>query len=298
MVAREKQNVHFGRSAATAKYLGNLGNGKWSCKMTNTEYRSHPAISRSELFKIGKSPLHFKYERENPPEPSAALIFGQAFHKFVLEPDSFGEEFAIQPETDRRTKQGKEEWAYFLEKYAGKKQISLDNFETFLNMKAALKANRHAAALIEQGQHETPFFWTDTLTGEECKCRPDILAEFNGVPIIADLKSCASADTESFAKDVVKYGYDLQAYMYSEGVKANTGKDYQFIFIAVEKTPPYAVNVMQADKYILMRGEALFREYIGTYHDCKESGNWWSYNGHFGNINILSLPAYLRKDFE
>ena len=266
--------------------------------MTNAEYRSHPAISRSELFKIGKSPLHFKYERDNTPEPSAALIFGQAFHKFVLEPDSFGEEFAIEPIVDRRTRQGREEWEAFLELHSGKQTIRLADVSTFMCMKHELSENRHAAALIEQSQHETPFFWTDELTGEECKCRPDILAEIGGVPIIADLKSCASADTDSFAKDVVKYGYDLQAYMYSEGVKANTGKDYQFVFIAVEKTPPYAVNVMQADKYILMRGEALFREYIGTYHDCKESGNWWSYNGHFGNINILSLPAYLRKDFE
>ena len=240
--------------------------------MTNAEYRSHPAISRSELFKIGKSPLHFKYERDNTPEPSAALIFGQAFHKFVLEPDSFGEEFAIEPIVDRRTRQGREEWEAFLELHSGKQTIRLADVSTFMCMKHELSENRHAAALIEQSQHETPFFWTDELTGEECKCRPDILAEIGGVPIIADLKSCASADTDSFAKDVVKYGYDLQAYMYSEGVKANT--------------------------YILMRGEALFREYIGTYHDCKESGNWWSYNGHFGNINILSLPAYLRKDFE
>ena len=267
--------------------------------MTNAEYRSNPAISRSELFKIGKSPLHFKYERENPPEPSAALIFGQAFHKFVLEPDGFDEEFAVKPfGIDRRTRFGKEIWEKFQLVSEFKSVIDKDDMDAIVDMREALKSNRHAAALIEQGQHETPFFWTDELTGEECKCRPDILAEFNGVPIIADLKSCASADTDSFAKDVVKYGYDLQAYMYSVGVKANTGKDYQFVFIAVEKTPPYAVNVMQADKYILMRGEALFREYIGTYHDCKESGNWWSYNGHFGNINILSLPAYLRKDFE
>ena len=268
--------------------------------MTNAEYRSHPAISRSELFKIGKSPLHFKYERENPPEPSAALIFGQAFHKFVLEREEFYDAFAVPRDTtiDRRTKEGKAKWAQLMLDAGSRTIISLDDFMTIAHMTETLLENRHAAALIEQGQHETPFFWTDHLTGEECKCRPDILAEFNGVPIIADLKSCASADTDSFAKDVVKYGYDLQAYMYSEGVKANTGKDYQFVFIAVEKTPPYAVNVMQADKYIIMRGEALFREYIGTYHDCKESGNWWSYNGHFGNINILSLPAYLRKDFE
>lgn len=30
--------------------------------MTNKEYRQAEGISRSELFKIKRSPLHFKYE--------------------------------------------------------------------------------------------------------------------------------------------------------------------------------------------------------------------------------------------
>ena len=273
--------------------------------MTNAEYRSNPAISRSELFKIGKSPLHFKYERENPPEPSAALIFGQAFHKFVLEPDGFDEEFAVAPNVDRRTRAGKEAWASFVDSTPPwVQQISQDDFVAIQGMRDALMENRHAKFLIKSSQHELPLFWKDELSGEECKCRLDMFLGDGKQRIVSDLKSCTSAETEAFMRDVIKYGYDLQVFQYLDGVAHNYGppKDPEnpdtFIFIAVEKTPPYAVNVMQADKYILMRGEALFREYIGTYHDCKESGNWWSYNGHFGNINILSLPAYLRKDFE
>ena len=34
--------------------------------MTEKEYRSHPAISRSELWKIRESPEKFKYLKENP----------------------------------------------------------------------------------------------------------------------------------------------------------------------------------------------------------------------------------------
>ena len=61
--------------------------------MTEKEYREHPAISRSELWKIRESPEIFKYYKENPEEPTPALIFGQAFHKLALQPESFFDEF-------------------------------------------------------------------------------------------------------------------------------------------------------------------------------------------------------------
>ena len=76
--------------------------------MTEKEYRQHPAISRSELWRIRESPQKFKYFREHPPEPTPALLFGQVFHKMLLEPDTFGEEFVVAPEVNRRTKEGKQ----------------------------------------------------------------------------------------------------------------------------------------------------------------------------------------------
>ena len=56
------------------------------------------------------------------------------------------------------------------------------------------------------------------------------------------------------------------------------------------------INILQADQYVLERGEALFREYIGNYHECKETNHWWGLNGAYGIINNLSLPNYLLKD--
>lgn len=46
--------------------------------MTNQEYRKAEGVSRSDLFKMSKSPQHFKYEMENPSEQSKALLFGIA----------------------------------------------------------------------------------------------------------------------------------------------------------------------------------------------------------------------------
>ena len=49
--------------------------------MTEKEYREHPAVSRSELWRISESPEKFKFYRDNPQEPTPTLIFGQLFHR-------------------------------------------------------------------------------------------------------------------------------------------------------------------------------------------------------------------------
>lgn len=267
-------------------------------KVTNREYRQHPAISRSDLFKISKSPMHFKYEQENPPEPTTELRIGIAFHKLVLEPEDFDSDIAVVPKIDRRTKEGKAAWEKFKSSSSDKTIISNEEFERIQAMSEAVKANPYVMRLLD-GDKEISFFWKDDLTGEECKCRPDCLTIINNHSVIVDLKSTENASSESFMRDVVKYGYDMQAAMYKEGVEtANKIKDCMFVFIAIEKKPPYAINILQADELVLRRGYDLFREFIGIYHNCKETGNWYGYNGFSGYINNLSLPKWLAKDYE
>ena len=67
------------------------------------------------------------------------------------------------------------------------------------------------------------------------------------------------------------------------------------MFIAIEKEAPYSVNILQADEAFVLHGYDVFRELIGTYHDCKASGNWYGFLGAYNVINNLGLPAYLAK---
>lgn len=265
--------------------------------MTEKEYRQHPAINRSELWHIRESPQKFQYYRDNPPEPTPALLFGQLFHKMALEPTDVWSEFAVAPSVDKRTKDGKERWQHFLEVSEGKPVVTMDMVEQASAMCAAINQEPLAVKLLA-GEHEKPFFWVDELTGEECKCRVDCLNTSYSQPIIIDVKSTTDASTDAFMRSAINYGYDLQAAMYSEGVEKNIGKKPLFVFIAVEKDPPYAVNILQADDLILRRGYDLFREYLGIYHDCRISGNYYGYLGRLNQINTLSLPAWLAKEIE
>ncbi len=265
--------------------------------MTEREYREHPAISRSELFKISESPEKFKYYREHPEEPTPALLFGQLFHAMALQTDTVWEQFAIMPNVDRRKKAGKEALAEFEQQAEGKTIVTVDMVEQATAMCEALNKNEFVKKLLK-GEKEKPFFWVDEMTGEECKCRTDVLTEVGENLIIVDLKTADCAETETFMRSAIKYGYDFQAAMYSEGVKINTGREPLFVFIVIEKKPPYAINILQADKLLIRRGYDLFREYIGIYHECKTTDNWYGYLGKYNQINNLALPAWLAKEVE
>ena len=268
--------------------------------MTEKEYRAHPAVSRSELWRIRESPEKFKYFKENPQEPTQALLLGQALHKLVLQPTDFYNDFAVAESFDRRTKAGKEAYSNFCLANEGKAVITKDMYEQITAMCASIFANPFAKKLLlsEGAEKEKEYFWTDEMTGEECKCRADLVTEIGGMPLVVDIKTTGSADTDSFMREAVKYGYDFQSGMYTEGVGACTGKQWDFVVIAVEKEPPYSVNIMQADKTFVQRGVDLFREYIGVYHDCKVSGDWYGYLGKSQSVNELKLPGYLAKEVE
>ena len=268
---------------------------------TNKDYhRDLTAMSKSRLANMSVCPQYFKWCEDNPQETSEDLIVGSAFHKLVLEPETFGAEFVVMPLIDRRTKQGKEAYAEFVLASEGREVLTEEQYETICAMKDSVMSNKYAKALLK-GKHEHSIYYTDDLTEEQIKVRPDCYRNVQDRIVITDLKSCRSAKTEDFMKDVIKYHYDLQSHMYSDGVSKvlNTPKEkVDFVFIAVEKKPPYMVNILQADQFVLERGEALFREYIGNYHECKETNNWWGLNGAYGVINNLSLPNYLLKEIK
>ena len=265
--------------------------------MTEAEYRNHPAVSRSELWKLQESPQKFAWAKAHPEAPTPALLLGQVFHKLALEPETFQQEYAVAPKCDRRTKEGKAIWAEFQSAAGDKTIVPMEMFEQADEMCKSLMSVPFAVKLLA-GRKEVPFFWKDDLTGEECKCRVDCLNENFSQPIVVDLKSTTDASTEAFTKAAINYGYDLQSAMYSEGVEANLMQKPLFVFIAVEKDPPYAVNILQADELLIRRGHALYRNLLDTYHDCKVSGNWYGYLGKNNQVNTLALPSWLAREVE
>ena len=265
--------------------------------MTEKEYRQHPAISRSELWALNKSPEYFKYRREHPIEPTPAMLFGQVAHKLLLQPEDFESDFILAPDIDRRTKAGKEAWSEFLDAAADRTVVPSDMYETALAMSEKAMSEPLVRKLLS-GQKEQPFFWTDADTGEDCKIRTDCLTEIGDNLIIVDYKTCNDASTDVFMREAVKFGYEFQSAMYSEGVERNTGRKPLFVFIAQEKAEPYSLNILQADETFVLRGYDRYREFLGIYHYCKENNDWYGYMGKEKILNTLTLPSWMKGDNE
>lgn len=263
--------------------------------MTELEYRSHPAISRSELWKMHESPEKFLWYKQHPSEPTPALLFGQLVHKMLLQPESFQTEFVVAPAVDRRTKAGKDEYAAFAETVGDRTIVTTDDYNKALDMVTAVRMNPLANKLLA-GEKEEPFFWTDEFTGTDCKCRVDCLTEIGDNLIVVDYKSASDASNDAFMRDAVKYGYTLQAAMYSDGVAKNLGKTPLFVFIVQEKAEPYCVNILQADEAFVEYGYDLFREYLGIYKYCMETDDWYGFMGKQNIINTLSLPGWAKGE--
>jgi hypothetical protein len=263
--------------------------------MTEEEYNAIPGIRRSSLHKMAQSPMHYKHALTEAHKDSPALAFGRALHMAVLEPELFEKSYAVAPSISKATKAGRTAWELFEADAAGREIITQADYDKVLEMRESIMANPLAAELLS-GAHEQACYWVDDMTGLACKVKLDAVLDIGDRIVVADIKTCTDASTEAFMRDAVKHGYDFQSGMYTEGVAVDTGKEADFVFIAIEKQPPYAVNVLAADKCFVLRGKDLFREYLGKVAECEASGVWWQYNA--DGINELKLPYYLQKEYE
>ena len=249
---------------------------------TNAEYHAADGISKSDLDLIHRSPAHYKAARH---EDTPALRFGTAFHCAVLENDRFNATYTVI-EGDRRTKAVKD--SIKDAEAAGKIILTADDFNAIMSMAQAVFKNPICAALLRGSLKENSVF--SELDGVRVKCRPDGWSIEKGV--LFDLKSTEDASPEGFARTVAKYRYHVQDAFYRHVVASATNcdaDDLSFIFVAVEKKPPFAVALYQLDEMATLQGWVEARDDMRRYKDAQTSGKWCGYSP---KIESLSLPRW------
>ena len=253
--------------------------------MTEQEYRSAPGVNKSTLWNLRKSPAHYKFYLDNPPEDTTAMRIGRAVHAAILTPTAYKRDFVTIPaRIDRRTKAGKEEYAAFVEASAGKEILTEDEAETIKAIAKAFKANREAVSLLKGTRREKPFFWKDD-NGIDCKCRMDAVTTGR----IIDVKTATDAETDVFSREALRYGYHVQAAHYIDAYyKSISSKTPDWYFIVIEKAEPYCVNILKADIGFLDHGFIVRQELIKKLMDCQEKNSFPGYG-----INELCLPAWV-----
>lgn len=242
--------------------------------------------SKGVLDLVHRSPAHYRaYIDGAPDEESAALAFGTAYHMAALEPDRFAREYIVEP-----TFKGKGSVAAraaWREEHAGLSWIDADDARAIAAMVASLRAHPLASALLEQGEPEVTLRWTDAATGLECRARGDWYdAE---LAICVDLKTTTDARPDAFARSIASFAYHRQQAFYSDGFEAIGAPLDRFIFVAQEKTPPFAISVFTLDEDAIRRGRFSVGEDLERLADCIARDVWPAYPE---TIQELSLPRW------
>lgn len=262
-------------------------------EMTNEQYHAAPGISKSHLDKVSRSPRHYWAlyvdPGREPEEPTAAMVLGSAVHAAVLEPAVFATRYVMAPDVDKRTNAGKAAWAAFCEATEAGGKVALTEKDHALCLRLAQEVRGHelAGGLLRDGRAEQSYFATDRETGALLKCRPDWLTDGGWV---VDLKTTEDASPHGFGRSAALFRYDVQAAFYLEVLEQHFGQAPEgFIFVAVEKTRPYAIGVYYVTPEQIAAGRQKARRDLERLLSCQAAGLWPDYGK---EPQVLKLPAW------
>lgn len=174
--------------------------------------------------------------------------------------------------------------------------LSPEQWDQLHRMRDAVMAHPAAAGVLERGQN-----------------------------MVVDLKTTDDASLEGFSKSIANWRYDVQHPYYLDGLRQALkqsgdqvpvegaaelsaywvdqatgmlcrcrpdfwrGEPKHFVFIAVEKRPPYAVGVYVLDEESVEIGRAQYRADLNRFAECVTTDSWPGYGD---RIQTISVPAW------
>lgn len=261
--------------------MANLG------KITEKEYNEIKAVRNSELGNIEKSWAHYKMGTDR----TEAMIFGSAFHMYILEEETFWESFIVAPKYDGRTVEGKKIKAQLDEQaLAGKDILRSDDFDTIVKMKASLLSHPLAKNILHRSENEGAY--TAIIDGVECKAKLDL--ENRGE--FFDLKTTEDASPSEFRKTIGKYNYHRQAAFYGDIAAANGVPFSSFNLVAIEKKPPYLVCVHTVPALSLTIGRNSYKGILKKFKLHTENPDM--YEGYEPVFHPTEIPHWMISQAE
>lgn len=255
-------------------------------------YHAHPALSNSGAKALlpPSCPAKFKWERDNGRPPKREFDLGSAVHKEVL---GVGGDVVVCDFDSWRTKAAQEEQkaAYA----AGKIPILTAEMQQVRDMAEAVRRDPMASVLFDPergGKPEQSLFWHDERHSIDRRARLDWLPSLteSGRLIVPDLKTAKSAEPSTFANDAFNWGYEMQSVFYTDAIHAlELAEDVAFVFVAIEKTPPYLITVHDMDDDSWRIGRERVDQACAVFADCTANDTWPGYST---EVNTIRPPKW------
>lgn len=269
--------------------------------LSTKDYDDSEALRRSNVNWLMRSGLYYKIKDEGErDEATAAMKFGTAVHTALLSPEEWNDLCCVGPAVSSRQTN---KWKDFEAHPDNRGKICLHPKEMDLLDEMLKSIRSHDFAMSFLGQRNTLELTALVhLMGHYVKARGDSVVFNKG--IIADLKTAASATPYEFQISSYKYKYDVQAAFYldvfnaamkvmeGEGPLKNGNWFDKFVFIVVEKEPPYDLMLYVADPSFIQAGRKKYQDALELLTTCKESNE---YPGYPRKMFNLTLPRWAQN---
>lgn len=279
----------------------------WHRDISNERYHASGGIGSTSLKVILETaPSGFLYRQQQYKKPTVAMQLGTLVHEMVLEPEVAKEKYVKAPEFgDQRKTANKEAKAAFEAENEDKIPIAAADFERAERMSENVLSHPMASLFLDGSVNESSVYWwykkeydDDLDYNVMCKVRPDAIS-ISHPGMLLDLKTTEDASFTGFSKQIHKYSYHLSAAMYLEGVnQCDELIDFtraflftSFVFVAVEKEPPYNVALYELSKEDLRQGRVMFRKAVKAYQLAKQE----NFPGYPTEVRTIELPGYARN---
>ncbi len=252
------------------------------------QYDAIEAINQSKLKHFEKSAAHFRHEVTKPKEPPSDtmtlgcfvehLTLGTEFHYEPMRFDNFRTDAAKAWKKDCQARG----IAILDEETRQNGQIMADRVTALPEYKS-WNPRRNNIALV--GTHDE--------TGLAMKGLCDMVPDNHLV--IVDLKTTRDASEWGFGRSICDFGYDCQAWWYTELWRQVYNEERQFAFICVENEPPFEPSIQVIpQKNIDLAGTAIGK-WMRQYARCLETNEW---PGYPSGLTWARVPKFRFMDLE
>lgn len=272
------------------------------------DYHRVLGLTKSGLMMLRKSPAHFWHWMSSPPsESTRAMNLGTATHTLVFEPHKWQDEITIIPDdapkkptsAQRNAKKPSEDalasiawWDNFNANASGRAVITQEEEFQARAMAEAVRNHTEVLAWLSHpsAKAELSFIANERVNGLDiaCKGRCDLVT-MDGT-IIVDLKTCEDASADVFGKSFMSFGYWMQASHYISIARKSGLPIERFIFVAVEKNPPFSVACYELDAQSLEKANAIRQRLLETLSDCIARNEFPTYQK---GVTALSMPPWI-----
>lgn len=230
------------------------------------EYAQIEAYRSHDLTTVIKCP--YKWKHELPMKESPALIEGRLQHTLFLEIDKFDDEFVIEPNVDRRTKAGKEEYEDFKAGLGKRSPVKQDMYDVCMERRKVVE--EYVPRETDKVEVTLCFYWHN----HPFKARLDWYDGEN----VWDLKTARDASPRGFKSAINNFNYHMQASLYLDACRALDMPAKQFMFLAQEKLHPYPFAVYALSDEAAAYAQARNEQALQTILECKDRDVWKPFN--------------------